>query len=249
VLRNIFRRKPKAEHVAHPNGLQWLGVDIHNHILPGIDDGSPDVDSSLEMLRKYEYLGIKKIIATPHIKSEQFFNTRESIREAYDILMPHVRENNINVEVLISAEYYIDEHFLTLLNNDELMPLPGNYLLLEVSIGRKSFLDLKHIGETLIKKGYFPILAHPERYLYWQKNLTYFEELKASGWLLQINLLSLAGYYGEIERRTGEKLIEADLVDFVGTDCHRTTHLEILEDNCDELYSKLSNKYLLNKFL
>lgn len=201
------------------------------------------------MLRKYEYLGIKKLVATPHIKSEQFFNDRNSIQNAYQALLPHIRANNINVDIVLSAEYYLDEHFLQLLNSGELMPLPGNYLLLEVSIARKSFLDLKQIGAGLVQKGYLPVLAHPERYLYWQKNLTYFEELKANGWLLQVNLTSLAGYYSEIERKTGHKLIEADLVDFVGTDCHRITHLEVLENNCHEISQLLGNRYLLNKFL
>lgn len=251
-LGGLFGNKPtaaSAHAAAKAPDLSWMKMDMHSHVLPGIDDGAPDVEASLQLLRRYEAAGIQHVVATPHIRNPHFANTVERVRAAWEELEAAPERKEIAVSVSYSAEYYMDEVFLNMLSQDMLMPFCDDYLLTELSLSNKSYLDLTQIIQLIMAKGLQPILAHPERYLYWNKTPEHFAKLKAHGWLLQINLMSLAGYYGKGEQKVAQYLLENDLVDFVGTDVHREKHFDILAGIDDKTMKILEGKYLMNKIL
>ncbi len=252
LLGNIFGNKKDTGHASGPVAgpiYSWLGTDMHNHVLPGIDDGSPDIETSLEFLRRYHELGFTKVVASPHIRFPQFENSNEKIKEAYNKLESAPGRQEIPVQLVYSAEYYLDEHFLELLNNDLLLPFAGNYLLTELSLGHKSFLDMDQLATRIFEKGFRPILAHPERYLYWNKSPDVFHRLKSKGWLLQVNMMSLLGYYGKPEQKMANHLLDEDLVDMLGTDAHRLKHFDVIAGIDDKTMSKIRSKYLLNNLI
>ena len=250
---SLFRKRSEEEDVRESGSgfrLDWMQTDMHCHILPGIDDGAPDVDASIELLQQYIAMGVDRFIATPHVKQNMFPNTPATIKAAWEQLAEAVLEKGLNVHIQYSAEYYLDEGFLAALKNNELLPFPGNYILIEVSFSRRPMIDLGDVARSVMDKGFFPILAHPERYRYWHKNLNKFETLKSQGWLLQVNLLSLAGYYGGTEQKMARILLDSELVDFVGTDTHKMEHLlQIAASGKDPWVQRASEIYLMNKFL
>lgn len=252
LLGDLFRRSKTSETSGGaPSSplLDWMKVDIHNHILPGIDDGSPDVETSLQFLRKYHELGISTVVATSHIRHPLFPNDKGTIREAYERLESAPGRNEIPVRLLHSAEYFIDDHFLDLVMRDEVMPFGGGYVLAELSLSNRSYLDMEQIAGQLIDREFRPILAHPERYLYWSKSPETFHRLKSYGWSLQLNLMSLAGYYGKIEQKVATALLQEGLIDFVGTDIHRLSHFDVVRSIDKELLETLKQTYLINKLL
>jgi protein-tyrosine phosphatase len=250
-LGDFFTKKKSAvgKQVGVDPVLNWLKVDIHNHILPGIDDGSPDVETSIEFLKRYHQLGIETVVATSHIRHPLFPNNNDSIKRAWELLESAPGRQDIPVKLLYSAEYFIDDHFLDILTNDELMPFGGGYVLAELSLSSRSYLDMEQIAAQLISKGIQPILAHPERYLYWSKSVDMFHKLKSYGWLLQLNMMSLAGYYGKIEQKVGMQLLDEGLVDLLGTDAHKLQHFDVIASIDDKLMEQLKRKYFLNKIL
>jgi tyrosine-protein phosphatase YwqE len=229
--------------------FNWLKVDMHNHILPGIDDGSPDVNTSLEFLRRYQQLGFETVIATSHIRHPLFPNSSSIIRDAWERLESAPGRQQIPVKLHYSAEYFIDDHFLDLVTSSDLMPFGGRYLLTELSLSSRSYLDMEHIAARLIEKGLQPILAHPERYLYWSKSFDMFHKLKSYGWLLQLNLMSLAGHYGKIECKVASQLLSEGLVDLLGTDIHRLQHFDVIASIDPKQIDQLKKMYFINKLL
>lgn len=197
--------------------------DIHCHVLPGIDDGAANADQSISLLKKYKDLGFKKIIATPHTMGEVYPNTPESIAQAYTQI-----ENEIEAIALsYSSEYMLDENFEKLLDSDTLLPLKDKYLLVEMSY----FQPPIHLDQLVFKitsLGYTPVLAHPERYAFYHKSLSVFDDLKRKGCMLQLNALSLSKHYGSAVQKTAFELLSDGKYDFIGTDTHKLSHLELL---------------------
>ena len=204
----------------------WFDTDIHCHVIPGVDDGSPDVDTSVRLISDLAALGIKRVIASPHVTEGTFENTPDTIADAIARLQPALDSAAVGVPVTNSAEYRIDDFFAKQIANNSLMPLPGNHLLVENSFIQEPW-NIDNVIFDLRVKGYKPILAHPERYVYYHDNLERYRELHQNA-LFQINLLSLAGYYGKNIRKVAEWLIDNDLVDFIGTDTHNSRHIESL---------------------
>ena len=198
-------------------------VDFHNHILPGIDDGSKSIDQSLKMLDIYDDLGIKSVIASPHIYKDLYPNTPESISKSFETLNPKATQKNVQIKGY-AAEYLVDEFFLdNLKNNVPLLCCFDRHVLIEIPfIGR-----LKILEEALFSMqnaGYTAILAHPERYAAIQKTAD-LENLKIRGAKMQLNALSLKGYYGpEVRKKASEWLVK-DQYEFVGTDAHNEQQL------------------------
>ena len=219
---NFFKSKKCIE-------LQTLfySNDIHSHILPGIDDGSPNTDVSIALLEAMKSWGLKSIIATPHIAEENFENTPQSIKNAFEKLDRRMLDLGVEMNINFSAEYRIDDRFRDMLENDNLLILPNNYLLIENSFVQPP-IDLKNIIYELQLRDIKPILAHPERYGYYQRKKEVYEKLFNSGCEFQINLLSLAGYYGDREKETALWLASKGFVSFVGTDLHHFGHVEVI---------------------
>lgn len=206
-----------------------FNTDIHCHVLPGIDDGSPDISTSIELIQRMRSWGINRIIATPHVTQASFENTPESISNAFNALNKELKKNNIEISITHSAEYRIDELFLSHLNNGTIIPMPNNYLLVENSFIQEPW-NLDQLLFDLKVKGYKPILAHPERYMYYYLKKDRYKTIHDTGTKLQINLLSIAGHYGKDEKRIALELIEKGLVDFIGTDLHNHRHADAIEE-------------------
>lgn len=222
MLFNFFKRKEKPE----PQKL-FYSTDIHSHVLPGIDDGSPNTDVSIALLEAMKSWGIDSIIATPHIAEESFENTPQTIKKAYDKLSVRMLDMGVDMNVKFSAEYRIDNRFRKMFEDDELIIIPNDYLLIENSFVQPP-IDLKNIIYELQLKDIKPVLAHPERYGYYQRKKEIYEELYESGCEFQINLLSLAGYYGDREKETALWLANKGYISFVGTDLHHFGHVEMI---------------------
>ena len=222
MLFNFFKRKEKPE----PQKLFYT-TDIHSHVLPGIDDGSPNTDVSIALLEAMKSWGIDSIVATPHIAEESFENTPQSIKKAYDKLSVRMIDMAMDMNVKFSAEYRIDNRFRKMFEDDELIIMPNNYLLIENSFVQPP-IDLKNIIYELQLRDLKPILAHPERYGYYQGKKEIYEELFESGCEFQINLLSLAGYYGDREKETALWLANKGYISFVGSDLHHFGHVEVI---------------------
>lgn len=219
-------------------------TDIHSHILPGIDDGSPDVETSIQLIQGLYNLGIRKSIATPHIIGDMFRNTPETIHVALDKIKQACSIHGIDIELTAAAEYMLDDYFLELLKkNEPLLTLHKNILLTEISY-TSTTENLAEITAGIVAAGYLPILAHPERYIFYQQNFDDYYKLKEMGFVLQVNILSLIGYYGKKAEKAAKFIIEKDLAQLVGTDLHHYRHLEAL-NNSD---NKISfSRYLDNK--
>ncbi len=209
--------------------LQFLGTDMHAHVLPGLDDGAETMDQALAMIREMTALGYRKLILTPHVMGDFYKNTTAGIQARLAELQTAVREQQINVELSCAAEYYLDEWLMQrLADQDPLLTFGDNYILFETSFINEPF-NFREAIFRIKSNGYTPVLAHPERYVYFQQQIETLAELRENGVLLQLNLNSLSGYYGEGARRIAEKLINQGLVDLVGTDAHSLKHLYSLQ--------------------
>jgi len=198
-------------------------VDIHCHLLPGIDDGAPSAEHSLFLAESLRKLGFTKCIATPHIMSSTWENTPEVISATHQKLTV---ENQIPLELNYAAEYMIDPNFIKLYQSEQkLLTLKDNYVLVEISYLNPP-VQLFDILFELQVAGYQPVLAHPERYIYYSKKFEQYQKIKNAGCLMQLNLLSTVGYYGPVVAQSAEKLLKAGLIDFVGSDVHHEKHLE-----------------------
>ncbi|MFM8485278.1 MAG: tyrosine-protein phosphatase [Bacteroidota bacterium] len=204
-----------------------LGVDMHSHILPGIDDGAPDVETSLQLIRNLLDMGYRQFIATPHIYPEIHPNNRETIAHALATLRTALREAGMNVQVDAAAEYMIDDAFDSTLQQGNLLTLPGNRVLVEMS----TMSVPPNLDQSLFQlqlDGYQPVIAHPERYLFVGKSRARFHDWHDRGYELQINLLSVTGYYSPVVKENALYLLKNNLVHFAGTDAHHHRHTELL---------------------
>ncbi len=204
-------------------------VDIHNHILPGIDDGAKSVKDSLKLLKAFTDLGITNFVATPHIMHNYYPNTSESISHALGVLKNELLAQDLkDIAIEAAAEHMIDDNFEYLLDESAVMPIRNKYLLVEMSFLQKS-INLEEAIRKTASKGYFPILAHPERYQYLPKKINTFNDLHKESTYLQLNLLSLGEYYGDRVNKTAFELIDNNLIDFVASDVHHLNHIEELK--------------------
>jgi len=191
-------------------------IDWHSHILPGVDDGIKRMSDSLEVLRFYEDLGIRHVWLTPHIM-EDYPNTTAELRARFEELK---KEWNGKVELHLAAENMLDTLFEERLEAGDFLPIgeDGRHLLVETSyyappIGMDELLD------KVKSAGYFPVLAHPERYRYMDEGD--YIRLKELGVLFQINFASLVGGYGDTARKKCEWLLSKGMADLTGSDLHR----------------------------
>jgi tyrosine-protein phosphatase YwqE len=211
-----------------PTDLSGLVADMHNHLIPGIDDGATDLESSIVMIRAMQSMGYRKIIATPHVQWEMFKNTHEIIENGARIVRESLAETEIKVDFRGAAEYYLDEHVDELLEkNIPLLTIHKNMVLVEFSFIHQP-IDLKEKIFQLQIKGYQPIIAHPERYLYFGAHKNAYDELHNMDCIFQLNLLSLCGYYGKKQEELAQYLIKKKYVSLLGSDLHNIRHINIL---------------------
>ena len=221
----IFSKPKKRLADLIPDGY----VDIHSHLLPGIDDGSKDENNTISLINSLKGYGFSQFITTPHVLTGVWNNTREGITAKETTTKQLLKDNNINNPFKAAAEYLMDDVFLKLINNEPLLTLKDNYVLVEMSY-LNAPLQLYDILYELQLKGYKPILAHPERYLFYHFKFEEYEKLKRVGCLFQINLLSVTGYYGKPVFEVCKKLLERDMIDFSGSDTHHERHIEAFKN-------------------
>ena len=222
---SIFKKSKKI-----PVDLSGIGTDMHSHLLPGIDDGSPDVETSLQLIAGLQELGYSKFITTPHILWDMYKNDATSINDALQEVQKALQQNNTPTSINAAAEYFLDEHFDELLQTDSpLLTIHKNWVLVEFSFVTTP-INAKEKLFNMQLKGYQPILAHPERYLYFMNAKGWYDELKNAGCYFQVNLLSLAGYYGKASLQLANYLISKQYVNLLGTDCHHFRHLDALRN-------------------
>jgi len=223
-----------------------LRVDIHSHLLADIDDGSKSIEDSIDMISRLKGLGYEKLIITPHTMSDVYPNTKSDILKKFELLQNRIESKNISIKLDISSEYYLDENFLNILNSDEIIPINNKYILIETSYVNKP-IDFEEIIFSIKLKGLIPILAHPERYRYIQELDNEYLRMKELGILFQININSLAGYYGKDAYSKVSFLINKGLVDFIGSDTHHIKHINILDKTIKnkKLWKKIFNKNII----
>lgn len=223
----LFFGKKKKE--AAPLDLSWIGTDMHSHLIPGIDDGAPDIETSLELIRGLQRFGYKKLITTPHVYREIYPNNAAIITEGAALVRTALQEAGIDLELQAAAEYFMDEHFeAELRNKTPLLTLSGNKVLVEFSMVTAP-MDLQQMLFEMQVHNYQPVIAHPERYSYLLSRKEVFDELKETGCYFQLNLLSLTGYYGKPVQELAEYLCKKDYYDLAGTDLHHERHLHTLQ--------------------
>lgn len=208
--------------------FSFLGTDMHSHLVPGVDDGSDSLETSLHLLRGFVEMGYRKIITTPHTRPDYFPNTQAQLKEGFEVLKAGLAESKLPIEVEMASEYFVDYEFLKQQDIDHLLTFSGKHLLIELS----TYSAPPNLFDTIFKlkvKGYKLILAHPERYGYFSSDFEEFEKLKDVGCLFQVNLLSLTGHYGKPPRDLALKLLKHDMVEYLGTDMHNTKHLDTLK--------------------
>lgn len=207
-----------------------IGTDMHSHIIPGIDDGAPNLEASLMMARKFVELGFKKVIATPHVMADFYRNTPDTINRGLETLREGLLKHNIPLAVEAAAEYYFDETFINKLNKKEVLGFGNNYLLFELSYINQP-PNLLDVLFKIQDAGYYPVLAHPERYPYYHGSIENYQQIKEYGCFLQLNTISLTGYYGKSCKSIAESLVDKNCVDFIGSDMHHLRHAHALKES------------------
>jgi len=238
---SFFRAKPKAP-------LNPLQVDMHSHLLAALDDGVKTHQEAITIVQQFQQLGYTRLITTPHIMSDTYRNTPEGILSKLEELKSELKLAGIAMQVEAAAEYYLDETVLALLDSDgQLLTFSGTHFLFETNFYSEPYQLNDFIFKSLTK-GYKPILAHPERYAY--MTIEKAEELYHRGVLLQINSLSLIGFYGKPIQKLAQKLIEQKWVHVLGSDCHNILQVQLQTEIIkDKYYRKALDLPLLNNKL
>jgi tyrosine-protein phosphatase YwqE len=205
-------------------------IDIHNHILPGIDDGAKNVEESIELIKGFGEFGVTDFICTPHIMENYYPNNPVSITASLSLLQNDLKMRGMDhINISAAAEHMIDSGFEKLVNENKIMPLAKSYLLIEMSYLQAS-LNFGQAINKIIEVGLFPILAHPERYVYMHNTKSKYKNIKKEGVLFQLNLLSLSNYYGAEVHKTALYLLKEGMIDFVASDIHNLSQIEVLRN-------------------
>lgn len=222
LIPKLFKRKKNVQ-----NQLEDLPLttDMHSHLLPGIDDGAQDLEESLYLIRALADLGYRKLITTPHIMGDFYQNTPAIIQQCLTTVREAVKHHNIPVTIEAGAEYYLDEWFPEKLERGEIQWFGDRFLLFETAFMTQPHQLLSSIFDMKVK-GYQPVLAHPERYMYLQSDYEKAHTIYSKGVYFQLNLNALTGYYGPAAEDLAEYLIREGMVDFVGTDTHGQRHIK-----------------------
>lgn len=215
--------------------MSVVNTDMHSHLIPGIDDGSDSLETSIDLIKGMMELGYQKFITTPHIQGEFFQNTPHIILSGLEKVRRELKKQNIQVEIDAAAEYLVDDKFEEKYKEGELLTFGKKHLLIELSYFNEH-PRLKEFLFDLQIDGYKIILAHPERYAYWFRNFRKYEELKDRGILFQLNITSLTGYYSPEVKKMAEKFVDLEMIDLAGSDMHNFNYLEALKRTCSEKY-------------
>ena len=218
---NIFKKELSI------NIGEVLISDIHSHILPFLDDGAKSVDESISMLEALVELGFKRVVSTPHVMAEGYQNSTKKILETIYILKDAIKNRDLDIEIEASAEYYLDDGFLSILKSDDILSLCNGYILIETSYFY-SLLNFEQIIYEILARGYKPLLAHPERYRY-INDYSIYKKWKSMGISFQVEINSFNGKYGKDALKKAIYLSKRGFIDFLATDAHRLSDIELIK--------------------
>ena len=223
-----FGKKRTIGNRKYENIGRKLEIDIHSHIVPGIDDGSSNLEESMRMISSLRAIGYKTLITTPHVMYEGYSNSKDSILEKFDILREEVERRGLEIALEIAAEYYMDEGLQNLLRQKEILTVGDAHILFETA-----YISMPNNFESMIylmrMKGYTPIIAHPERYLYIKEPEVIYERWKELGIEFQVNLNSFTGYYGNLALQRAKWLAKMRMIDYLGSDLHDMQQFEAIK--------------------
>jgi len=225
---NLIKQLFNSRNTKTPLDLSPLVTDMHSHLIPGIDDGAPDLTTVTSILELMSKLGFKKVITTPHVMNDLYRNTSAIIQEGEANVKEAIQKAGIQIEFKAAAEYLLDEGFGRLVERKELLTVSDNYLLVELPYFSPPS-NLKEIIFDVQLAGYKIILAHPERYTYWHGNFGHYVDLHARGLNFQLNIISMSGYYSPRIRKLSQRLIDAGMIDYLGTDIHNLHYFSMVE--------------------
>ena len=212
-----------------PLDLSVFRYDFHSHLVPGVDDGAPELAASLEMIDALVSLGYQGAVTTPHVMADMYPNTPDTLRPPFEALQRAIAERHPHFKLALGAEYFLDASLLHTVQSGGELLTPGGRLLFELAFSAPPDAGLlqEFIFETQVK-GLQPVLAHIERYPYWHRELHRFEALHEQGVWLQVNAASLAGAYGPEIQQAAESCIDRGWVSLLGTDAHGMRHIDAL---------------------
>lgn len=246
----IFGKKGAEEDSSAPF-VNPVTTEFHSHLIFGVDDGCETIEQSVELLKGFAALGMKKVITTPHVMSDFYKNSRDNVYPLRDAIRQRLQEENIAIEFEAAAEYMIDDGFEKKIAAGNMLTFgpDGKHVLIELPFMNEPPNFSSCLFELQVA-GYQPILAHPERYLYYAADKEKYHELKDRGILMQLNMLSTIGYYSKPVLEAAQYLVQHKLIDLVGSDCHHIRHMQILPEALkSKTYRKVCEAELLNNYL
>jgi len=235
-----FLKKKKHEEFEPP--ATW--VDVHSHLLFGLDDGAKTIDESIEMALKAEKIGITHIIATPHC-SNQFNPSVDAVNKNFLILKELLKKQGSKIKLLLGREInFLMIQIENLKKNENLLIKNSkNSALIELPEGLNKTSIIEGFFE-LMMAGIHPIIAHPERNSLVEREPEFIQELCDRDFLIQVDSGSITGAYGKKTKQTAWTLLQKDLVDIVSSDAHSIKDFEHLEEACKQLASNFGNEYV-----
>ena len=204
-------------------------IDIHSHLLFGLDDGAKTFEDTLFLTKSMIDFGVAAFITTPHTIQHVWENKKKDIESSNEVTKLLLAQHDIKIPFKAASEYLMDDNFVQQFQSESLLTLKENFVLVEMSYINAP-MQLYSILFDLQVAGYTPVLAHPERYLFYHNNFSEYLKLRKAGCLFQLNLLSVVGYYGEVVFQIAKKLLENGMIDYVGSDVHHKNHIQAFEN-------------------
>lgn len=206
-------------------------TDVHSHILFGIDDGSRTISESVELLKKLKSVGFNNVILTPHFILDSTYNSNyEANIKIYNELKERLLNENIDINIYLGNEIFIDKNVPTLLEKNIITSLNGTkYVLVEFPMHNK-LLNIEDILYEIRSKGYEVVIAHPERYDAFKEDYSIVDTLREDGFLFQSNYSSILGYYGKDSIKLLKYMLKRHYIDFLGTDIHRIEKTYVIDN-------------------
>lgn len=222
-------------------------IDIHSHILPNIDDGSKSIEQSINMAKEAEAAGFKAICCTPHYLEEKYIKNKFNNTKVLENLQEELKRNNINIELYIGNEIYITDEIEDLIKMGQISTLNNRkYILVELPMNYP-IASLETIIFKIQNLNLIPIIAHPERYAYVQKDPNFLIGLIEKGVLFQGNYASLIGYYGKDVENTIKILLKNNMIHMLGSDTHRDNSIYSNFDKIKKILSKCIDDELIDE--
>lgn len=238
----LFKKKNNPQPI-----FENLVADMHSHMLPGVDDGSGNIDTTIACMKVMKSVGFKRMYLTPHFIKTRYPNEEKDVVNRFQQLKKDVEGYNIGVDLAgIAGEYRIDSFFEQRVKDSSFLKIADEYVLVELSLNQQ-MMGSDRLIEELQMNDHVVVLAHPERYLYMDYQCKDIERLRNSGVLIQVNILSLDGFYGQESEKRAYRLIENGWVDFLGTDLHNMRYAEALIKASNN--KKIEKLIIKNQFL